>query len=149
MVFQDAAGGAFLYDAPSEALVPLPEWAADLQLAAVLWDVADPRVLVAASASGLLHVYVHIVASVAGHGVKLVGRQRQPVNLVPLVLRGGRVACQTSSGQLDQLVLDTHRELVEGEQEEAEGGKGLAAEAGCGHGSAGAERLGLRLCVDW
>ena len=60
MLFQDTAGGFFLYNAEQDELMQLPDFAGSLQ--AAVWDSADPEVAAAVSGSGAvpcLHATLH------------------------------------------------------------------------------------------
>jgi hypothetical protein len=50
VLFQDTAGGMFLYNAQQEELMQLPDFAGSLQ--AAVWDSADPGVAAVVSDSG-------------------------------------------------------------------------------------------------
>lgn len=51
VLFQDAAGGLFLYDAQHGELMVPPDWAGG-QLRAAAWDGADQRLVAAVSSTG-------------------------------------------------------------------------------------------------
>ena len=53
VLFQDAAGGLFLYDAERGELMVPPDWAGG-QLRAAAWDGADQRLVAAVSSTGEL-----------------------------------------------------------------------------------------------
>lgn len=53
VLFQDAAGGLFLYDAQRGELMVPPDWAGG-QLRAAAWDGADQRLVAAVSSAGEL-----------------------------------------------------------------------------------------------
>ncbi len=53
VLFQDAAGGLFLYDAQRGELMVPPDWAGG-QLRSAVWDGADQRLVAAASSTGEL-----------------------------------------------------------------------------------------------
>lgn len=50
VLFEDTAGGIFLYCAEHEELMQLPDFAGSLQ--AAVWDSADPKVVAAVSEAG-------------------------------------------------------------------------------------------------
>lgn len=111
VLFRDAAGAAFLYDATHGELMALPDFAGELSAAA--WDAADPRVLAAVSSAGAVHVYCLIPASVQGPGLKLVGTQAAPAaGAVPLALCAGVLTWHLREGPLHSQLLATHQHLA-------------------------------------
>ena len=52
MLFQDTAGGIYLYNAEQDELMQLPDFAGSLQ--AAVWDSGDPAVVAAVSDAGVV-----------------------------------------------------------------------------------------------
>lgn len=63
------------------------------------------RQAVDCSAAGTLFSYVYIPSSVAGQGLKLLGRQAKPHGALPLVLHKGRLTCRLPAGSHEDVQL--------------------------------------------
>nr|CAD7586642.1 unnamed protein product [Timema genevievae] len=91
----------------TDELLRIPEFPPNSM--GVLWDsLAQDRNVFVVFDNSTIVTYIHAKDSLSGSMIEVVGTTKLPSNQVPLLLSGGQVLLETSSGKLTQLVLSTH-----------------------------------------
>uniref|UniRef100_A0A1B6EAI7 WD repeat-containing protein 19 n=1 Tax=Clastoptera arizonana TaxID=38151 RepID=A0A1B6EAI7_9HEMI len=103
----DVKNEGHLYNPVTDELLNLPEFPSTTT--GVLWDLsqADKNVFIAFNNEKII-TYVYLQSSIKGPSVVKVGETKLPLDQLPLVLQGGELTLETSSGKLSELTLSTH-----------------------------------------
>nr|CAD7423460.1 unnamed protein product [Timema monikensis] len=107
LIVVDDKSEGYIYNPVTDELLRIPEFPPNST--DVLWDsLAQDRNVFVAFDNSTIVTYIHVKDSISGSMVEVVGTTKLPSNQVPLLLSGGLVLLETSSGKLTQLVLSTH-----------------------------------------
>jgi len=107
VVYIDDKADAFLYCPVNESVLEIPQ--VSPKTVGVLWDyfISDKGVFVMYDRENI-KTYLYERDSIAGGRVVYVGESRLPFGQEPLLLYGGGLTLQTSSGSVQAILLDTH-----------------------------------------
>nr|CAD7410647.1 unnamed protein product [Timema poppensis] len=107
LIVVDDKSEGYIYNPVTDELLRIPEFPPNSM--GVLWDsLAQDRNVFVVFDNSTIVTYIHVKDSLSGSMIEVVGTTKLPSNQVPLLLSGGLVLLETSSGKLTQLVLSTH-----------------------------------------
>nr|CAD7443869.1 unnamed protein product [Timema bartmani] len=107
LIVVDDKSEGYIYNPVTDELLRIPEFPPNSM--GVLWDsLAQDRNVFVVFDNSTIVTYIHAKDSLSGSMIEVVGTTKLPSNQVPLLLSGGQVLLETSSGKLTQLVLSTH-----------------------------------------
>ncbi|CAG9766952.1 unnamed protein product [Ceutorhynchus assimilis] len=107
LVFIDVKGLGYVYNAPINQLIPIPN--VPNKILGVTWDsnILDRNVFIVYDDSNI-HTYLYVKLHLDGTRVLEIGETVLVSKQTPLIMYQGEVTCATSSGELSQLGLTTH-----------------------------------------
>lgn len=117
LVFIDETHAAYLYNPVDDQVVPVEKFSGSADK--ILWDISNPNIFVT-SDSKKFTTYIYSSQTTKGPTVRairqvanssLVAHTERPEGFSPVVLQDGKIICQSQSGALTAVLLNSHASL--------------------------------------
>jgi len=112
-VFVDASNGVFVYNPVAEEATPVPA-VGNGAITSCLWDASQRGVFVL-SDGRVFHTCVYAQSTMAGERVEVVGSAQVNSVANPVVVSGGQLVYQNTTGAMQTLVLPSHERVLAAE----------------------------------
>eukprot|EP01049_Picozoa_sp_SAG25_P012067 SAG25_NODE_1565_length_2761_cov_1.397821_2_plen_581_part_00 len=110
LAFIDDTHAAQLYNPVNDQLLAFPDFPS--AITTILWDSADPGVLVACG-GGQFFTYAYSAVGLNGPSIKKLEPVTElPDGYNPISVYNGEVTCQASTGGIEKIALETHSALL-------------------------------------